>query len=153
MKRFFNKISNIISYFPILWNDKQWDYVYINNLLLFKLEKTKNHFDKRKHKEYWSFGKEQSEERQKAYKALRICIEILKREKDDFYFNTYTYLMDNEIVWEDVDEEFVQLSESWKISSNMELFNKKEKLAERCIKRDEKLFGVLFSMYKKYWWV
>lgn len=150
----FKKIKKIIDYIPILWNDYDWDYSYIDKLLLYKLKRMKKVFDKNKDKRFWDFGKEQSIERQKAYKALCICILILKRQINDFYFDTYRYLIDQDLKWEETENpEYYQLSNDWKISSNMDLYNKKEKLAEGCQKRDEKLFGYLFTTYKSYWWI
>ena len=148
------RIRNIISYIPLLWNDRDMDYIYLDNFILFKLKRMKNRFDKGKENKYWSFGKEQSIERQKAYKALCICILILERQINDFYFDTYRYLINQDLKWEKTENpEYYQLSNDWKISSNMDLYNKKEKLAEDCQKRDEKLFGYLFTTYKSYWWI
>ena len=147
------RIRTIISYIPLLWRDRDMDYTYLDNLILFKLKRMKNRFDKGKENKYWSFGKEQSEENQKSYKALCICIEILERESNYFYFDTYRYLIDNDLKWEKIDEDYVKLSDDWTISSNLELFSYKQSLAEKCMERDEMLFKELFSKYKKCWWV
>lgn len=152
--RVLKKIKKIIDYIPILWNDYDWDYSYIDKILLYKLKRMKKVFDKNKDKQFWDFGKEQSIYRQKAYKALCICILILERQINDFYFDTYRYLIDQDLKWEETENpEYYQLSNDWKISSNMDLYNKKEKLAEDCQKRDEKLFGYLFTTYKSCWWI
>lgn len=151
---FLKKIKKIIDYIPILWNDYDWDYSYIDKILLYKLKRMKKVFDNKKNKQFWDFGKEQSIYRQKAYKALCICILILERQINDFYFDTYRYLIDQDLKWEETENpEYYQLSNDWKISSNVELYNKKEKLAENCRERDEKLFGYLFTAYKQYWWI
>lgn len=41
--RCYQKVCKIISYVPILWNDWDWDYVCLYNLMAFKLKKMKEH--------------------------------------------------------------------------------------------------------------
>lgn len=153
MKNTITKIKKIISYIPVLWNDRDWDYTCLDNLMLHKMKRMKVLFEKDKDKPDWCFGKEHIVKKQNSYKALCICINILERQTQDFYFNTYSYLIDNEPIWEDLDDKFMQLSKNWTISSNMEMYNKKEHEAELIKIRDEKLFSYLFSKYKTYWWV
>lgn len=42
IKRFFEKISKIISYLPILWQDEDWDYEYLLVLMKFKLKRMRD---------------------------------------------------------------------------------------------------------------
>lgn len=42
VKRFIGKIAKICAYIPILWNDEDWDYSYLLDLIKFKLNRIKN---------------------------------------------------------------------------------------------------------------
>lgn len=149
MKNTITKIKKIISYIPVLWNDYDWDYACLDNLMLYKMKRMKALFEKDKDKSYWSFGKKHLIEKQKAYKALCICINILERQTQGFYLNTYSHLIGEFIILETNEIETV-MSDEWE---NMELYDKKEQEAELIKVRDEKLFSYLFSKYKTYWWV
>lgn len=148
MRNLIKKIKTIISYLPVLWKDEDWDYFYLDALLLHKLKRMKNCFDKDGYSVFWHNNK-----RVPSYKALCICIEILEREQNDFYFSTYSHLINVPLQFDDLGGERYKLNENWKISTNMELYNKKEKDAEKCIKRDKELFKNLFSLYKTDWWI
>lgn len=39
-------IKNIITYLPVIWNDRQWDYNYLFKLMHRKLELMEKHYDK-----------------------------------------------------------------------------------------------------------
>ena len=38
IKNFFTNIKNLITWFPIIWKDRQWDFYYIEKLLLKKVQ-------------------------------------------------------------------------------------------------------------------
>lgn len=42
VKRFIGKIAKICAYIPVLWNDEDWDYSYLLDLIKFKLNRMKN---------------------------------------------------------------------------------------------------------------
>ena len=42
IKNLYNKIKNLIIWFPIIWNDKNWDYAYLLQILEFKLTLMRN---------------------------------------------------------------------------------------------------------------
>jgi len=74
-------IRNLIYYFRVVWNDRDWDYAFIEILLMHKLQKT--------YKRYHSV-KYMKNQGQFVTKPLRICVEILQRQDDGFY-----YMVDN----------------------------------------------------------
>lgn len=42
IRKFFHKIKKIISYLPYLWKDEDWDWCFILDLLIYKLERTRD---------------------------------------------------------------------------------------------------------------
>jgi len=42
VKKFIGKIAKICAYIPVLWNDEDWDYSYLLDLIKFKLNRMKN---------------------------------------------------------------------------------------------------------------
>lgn len=79
IRRFFESLTNLIYYFRVIWNDRDWDHIYIHYILLRKLEKTL--------KRYSSHEYVVDQEKEMT-KPLRICVEILKREENCFYLDT-----------------------------------------------------------------
>ena len=41
-------IKNLITWFPVIWKDRDWDDYYILEILKFKINKTANSFEKNK---------------------------------------------------------------------------------------------------------
>lgn len=110
-------IKNLIKYLPVIWTTRAWDHAYIDYLLLFKLKemypclKDGHAAPLPANPEYWQ-----------GIKAMRICITILERRKNDFYSH----------IWNGSKEDIV-------ITDNIE-------------KRDWNLFCELFKTYHCYWW-
>jgi hypothetical protein len=68
-------LRNLIYYFRVVWNDRDWDHLYIEYILLAKY---------RKH--HARMVAEDRFENQELYnKAMLICINILQRRRDDWY--------------------------------------------------------------------
>lgn len=68
-------INNLIKYFKIIWYDRDWDHEYIQIILLFKLKNTKKDLEKYLDCDDLAY-----------YKALNICISILERQTNEFYY-------------------------------------------------------------------
>ena len=49
MRKIWYGIKNIIAWFPIIWRDRDWDYVYIYEILGFKLKRTEQNIRKYGH--------------------------------------------------------------------------------------------------------
>ena len=86
LNKFINGIKNLIYYFNVVWKDRDWDYSYIENILEAKLTKTYKRYSS---KDYFY------EQDKDVVKPLRICIEILKRQRTAFYWDTTNYLEHN----------------------------------------------------------
>ena len=76
--RIYNGILNVIEYFPIIYRDRDWDFAFYETLLLFKLKRMYACLEHSAADDLvWA----------ESVKALRICITILERRKDDFYID------------------------------------------------------------------
>lgn len=81
LKSFIKGIKNLIKYFNVIWNDRDYDYEYIEDILMVKLNGVKKDLEIQE-KYGWSVSKQ--------LKSVNLCIAILKRRKDDFYYTLYT---------------------------------------------------------------
>jgi hypothetical protein len=81
IRYFINSIKNLIKWFPIIWRDRDWDSVYIEEMLLFKL----NNMYKRFSYPNSIYSNCESEHAKNALKALKLCIQILERRRKDWY--------------------------------------------------------------------
>ena len=81
IRYFKNSIKNLIKWFPIIWNDRDWDSVYIEEMLLFKL----NNMYKRFSNPDATYVDWNSKYAKPALKALKICVIILERRQDNYY--------------------------------------------------------------------
>lgn len=79
--RFFKRIKKLYKYFKLLIKDEDWDYSYLDELMLLKMKYMYECLSKKEdlYIEY------QEEELVKSIKALRICITILERNSINFY--------------------------------------------------------------------
>jgi len=138
----FEKIKRVFAWLPIIWNDNDFDYSYLDKIVLFKL--------KRMYKSLRPYDVSKQ--------PLRICINILERIQDDWYFETYKYLIKTEK--SEIDKMFIQipgtqsyeLNKKWRISNNMKLYNKKSKEASKVKDRDWEIYNKLYYKYKEHWW-
>lgn len=80
IQRLIRKIKNLIRWFPVIWNDKDFDHYFIEKILHEKLRNTYNFFISNDSYTDWDAVDEG-----KALKALRICITILDRKLNSFY--------------------------------------------------------------------
>jgi hypothetical protein len=77
----YRSIKNLIKWFPIIWNDRDWDHAYVEDMLLFKL----NNMYKRFSDPNATYVDWETEHAKPALKALNLCIKILKRRRDNYY--------------------------------------------------------------------
>jgi len=80
-KYVYNSIKNLIKWFPIIWNDRDWDHAYVEDILLFKL----NNMYKRFSDLNATYVNWEAEHAKPALKALNICVQILERRRDNYY--------------------------------------------------------------------
>jgi len=140
-------ISNLYYYFKVIWKDQNFDYSFIDRLMLAKLKRTKDYLDKSK---WYSMDK-------KVIQSLKICINILERKEKDFYYKTFENLINNpmpfeEIFIKDENNKNYILNPKWTISLNMPYYNELKEKAESIEKRDNILFNNIYLKYKEEWW-
>ena len=115
-----NGIGNLWNWFIIIWEDRDFDNAYIEVILLHKLQNTLDFFESKNSVTDWTVP-----EQAKLLQALRICVTILERKRNDFYIS---------LCHED-------------ICSKEEINN-----IVKCEQRDMEVFGKLFGKYLDYWW-
>jgi hypothetical protein len=121
IRYFINSIKNLIKWFPIIWRDRDWDSTYIEEMLLFKL----NNMYKRFSDPNATYVDWDSKYAKPVLKALKLCIQILERRKNNYYTDYW---------WSRG-----QQDKDLMISSQLE-------------QRDWKLFCRLMEKYSGYWW-
>lgn len=121
IRYFKNSIKNLIKWFPIIWQDRDWDHGYVEDILLFKL----NNMYKRFSDPDATYVNWESKHAKPALKALKLCVQILERRRDNYY---------TEYWWSRG-----QTTEGLKISAQLEV-------------RDWRLFCKLMEKYFGYWW-
>ncbi len=68
-------IKNLIIWFPIIWNDRDWDWAFLNRIMAFKLRRMSKLFKENGH----------HVNSEKDAKRMLICAILLERmEKDDY---------------------------------------------------------------------
>ena len=125
MKQFFKGIKNLISWFKVIYNDRDWDYAYMEIMLYKKLcgiHKTLMQ------DEYIATS------RKKSIQALLICIAILERRLNEWYMEVY--------------------HSSPNMDSDDTLLNYRSNLLEvmSIEKRDQQVLWKLIQKYSEYWW-
>ena len=85
IRNLIDSISNLIYYFKVIWNDRNWDQAYLEYLLLAKLKRIYNRYSKNDY-----FDKQD-----KIVQQLKICIECIERADSGFYWNTINYNNNN----------------------------------------------------------
>lgn len=121
VRYFINGVKNVIRWFPIIWQDRDWDHGYVEDMLLFKL----NNMYKRFSDPDATCVNWEAEHAKPALKALKLCVQILERRRDNYY---------TEYWWNRG-----QTTEDLKISTQLEV-------------RDWRLFCKLMEKYFGYWW-
>jgi len=114
-----NGFRNLWRWFLVIWNDRDFDHYYIEVLLYHKLRNTLEFFESKDSITDW-----EHEEPAKALKALRICVTILERRREEFYI----------AMCSDLDD--------YRLIQNI----------MKCEDRDMAVFGKLFGKYLSYWW-
>jgi hypothetical protein len=70
-------IQNLIRWFPIIWNDRDWDWAYMAEMLEVKLRHMAEYTEK--------YGCHVGSD--KNAREQRICAELLRRMREDSYFS------------------------------------------------------------------
>jgi hypothetical protein len=78
MKRiyqFLDRLHNLWKWFPIIWNDRDWDDYFIFEVLKFKLKNMSDSFEQND----WYVGNEQD------VKKMRTCIKLIELVQSSYY--------------------------------------------------------------------
>ena len=150
IKNFIKGVKNIFYYLPIIWRDRDWDHAFHEYLMYAKLKK---HY-----KAYTSTDlKMPYEDMEKHIQAMKICINIMDRRRDDWYCNVWheRWGKKQEMVFgEPVGEgkqtrkiSFVGLTDEENELSRECLFN-----CHKVEERDWNIFCDIYKKYFNYWW-
>lgn len=90
MKRFLKKIKTLFEWLPIIWNDKQHDHAYISQILIKKLEMTRDFF---------LSDESYIEGSQGVAKEITEVIELLKKTQDSYDHYDLPALIEIEKKW------------------------------------------------------
>jgi hypothetical protein len=122
---FRNGIAAIIRWLPIIWHDRNWDWVYLARVMRAKLLWMADLEEK-----YGHHTTSLRDARQQ-----RICAELLRRLIEDEYFEKAGYGDGSR--WGDIPH-----SEQMRIIKH----------SERMVKQDQRYLGVLLGKYLRNWW-
>jgi len=75
ISNFISKIKNIVRWFPIIWNDGDYDDSYIMEILKFKLSNQANYISKKD-------GRSQS---QYDAQKMRLCVRLIEKFQEEYY--------------------------------------------------------------------
>jgi len=125
MKQFFKGIKNLISWFKVIYNDRDWDNAYMEIMLYKKLCGI--------HKALMQ-DEYVTTSRKKSIQALLICIAILERRLNEWYMEVYHSSPSTD-------------------SDDMLLCYESNLLEVMSIeKRDQQVLWKLIQKYSEYWW-
>ena len=135
MKQFFKGIKNLISWFKVIYNDRDWDNAYMEIMLYKKLCGI--------HKALMQ-DEYVTTSRKKSIQALSICIAILERRLNEWYMEVYHLSPST-----DSDGTLVSY-----IDSDGTLMSYESNLLEvmSIEKRDQQVLWKLIQKYSEYWW-
>ena len=70
-------LKNLIRWLPYIWEDRDWDWIYLARLMRFKIVEMACHFDEYGH----------HVDSDKCAKQMRICSELLRRMEEQPYYD------------------------------------------------------------------
>lgn len=141
-------IKNLIRWFHVIWNDRDWDFVFMFALLEKKFQLMEESFEE---------GGKFVVGCDKQIKRFKICKEICRRLKDDWWYHENTFMFHDK-KWGDIDfilkdgDNFSITRKNIKSKEDDEL-ERKESLRLHKIENDRKDADMeILQMYiKKYW--
>lgn len=146
MKSILIGISNLIKWFKVIWNDRDYDMYYFEIMMLKKLNGMRVSMRTYNKVEY-------SDEKYLPYfKALNICIAILERRSQDFYHNLIWKGINGDIVFKYIIEEGRMVINKNFSSFEHDRYHIQKTSVESIRDRDLKIFGKLIGTYLENWW-
>lgn len=153
VKRFFRSLKRSYDFAKIGWSNPDWDYGYLLQLMLFKLERMQHALDNG-----------HAEHEKSTTQSLRICIKLLTKicYKDYSHFmniysdkwgpTQYEYADSEEVGFKVVKSSRKNVkSEEDKVQANKDLFEAFQKDCKQ-EERDSRLLFAIMAKYHKTWW-
>lgn len=131
-------VENLITYFKIVWKDRDWDDYYIYQFLIFKIKKTSKHI--REH-DFHLNAKRDSE-------IMDTVVKLLERDRDEYYSMEFLDYHKSKFNWIDTDDcDGCKQLEIEEISNNLQEYFEKyplvyKKAIEEINKEKERYFDV-----------
>ena len=141
-------IKNLYRWFPVIWNDRGWDYCFMFAVMEKKFDLMIGSFEK---------GANYVVGCNKQIERLKICKEICRRLKDDWWYHENTFMFHDK-KWGQLDWNPIEGGE-YKISRE-NIFTEDDRelelrvsriLYDRENKRKEEDLEILLTYIKKYW--
>lgn len=161
IKRFFQNILRVIEWAPVIWKDRDWDYAFVDDILLYKYKRLYKQLQK--DSKFVHYEKRQLQ-------SLRILIKLLERVTKEFFYDDllggqkkFTVGVNyRHVLKEDTNGFFVM---SWEYLKDGK-WVKNEELAEQhhseilamtkridlLQQRDRRLADALVANYSNSWW-
>jgi hypothetical protein len=139
IKYIFRSISNLISWFPIIFKDRNWDHFYFHIIMKKKLERMRD----------YQINSGHAVNSQYTAERINTCIKLLDRIiKDDFSNEEFWKDVNHE--WIELDEEYVELKTVSKYSQEeiSTQINKENALRRKYVKT---LYSILGKRVETFW--
>jgi hypothetical protein len=162
VKQFFKRIYNLYRWFPIIWNDQDWDDHYIFEILKFKLKNQA---------EYIGYHDRHMSAKRDA-EIMMLCVRLMDKVQHEWYGREYqdyyksdmrfipseshpgSYEMEVEILEENFDDYFKKYPLIYRMVPNLQA--PKEEIAYRIAKiNEERAHKLLFKLLEqniRRWW-
>ena len=128
LRRLRHSIKNVIRWFPLIWNDKDWDSLYLFKIMSYKIKNMEQYF--RVHGHYVGC--------KKTAKEMELAYLLLKRLTDDIY---------NDIVFKEFDIKWGKANFSINDDGSLNVLYENEKTPEDKIE----LINDLEKAFDKEW--
>ena len=110
VKQFFKRIYNLYRWFPIIWNDQDWDDHYIFEILKFKLKNQAEYIG----------GKDRYIGAKRDAEIMMLCTRLIDKVQDEWYGREYLSYCETEMKFTPSEShpgsyemEFIELSEHY----------------------------------------
>lgn len=130
---FIQGIKNLFKWFKIVWNDRDFDYVFILYVLKFKLDNTANNIEK--------YSRHVGNERD--VQRIRLCVRLLDKIKDVYYETEYQNYYDSDFNIRTAEDLFSQLLEKANKNELKQYLNKYPNHYRKIDKGDDDLLNAL----------
>jgi hypothetical protein len=132
IREFITGVKNLIKWFPIIWNDRDWDHTFIYKILQFKLTQQSKYIGG--HNRHVSAIRDSN--------RMDLIAKLLELNSNEFYDIEYMDYHESEMVWLDVpDRPDLKELDIVELSNNFdEYFKKYPNMYRRVLKMDEPIF-------------